>query len=105
MDDDEEEDEKMKDAKNEYEPMINLAINMDILINKLLPIIKLNEKQYKEMFSNVDEEIANKNKEKEEIINDLKKSLNNYKSELELLKTKNEINQSKINDLIRKFNK
>ena len=103
VDDDEEEDEEMKEKEIEYEPMINLTKNMEILINKLLPIIKLNEKQYEEMFSNVDEEIANKNKEQEEIINDLNKSLNNYKSEIGILKTQNELNQAKINDLQEKL--
>ena len=41
---------------------------MEILINKLLPIIKMNEEQYEKMFTNIDEEIANKNKELEDIL-------------------------------------
>ena len=109
--DDDEEDEVMKDVKNsemnekesEFEPMLNLVKNMDIFINKLLPIIKLNEEQYEKLFSNVDEEIANKNKEQEEIINDLNKSLSNYKMEIESLKTQNEINLSKLNELQQKI--
>ena len=109
--DDDEEDEEMKDVKNsemnekesEFEPMLNLVKNMDIFINKLLPIIKLNEEQYEKLFSNVDEEIANKNKEQEEIINDLNKSLSNYKMEIESLKTQNEINLSKLNELQQKI--
>ena len=109
--DDDEEDEEMKDVKknekdekeSEYEPMLNLVNNMEILINKLLPIIKLNEDQYEKLFSNVDEEIANKNKEQEEIINDLNNNLNNYKMELESLKSQNEMNQSKLNELQEKI--
>ena len=109
--DDDEEDVEMNDARKdetnekdyEYEPMINLEKNMKILINKLLPIIKLNEKQYQKIFSNVDEEISSKNKEQEEIINDLNKSLINYKTEIESLKSQNELNQSKINELKEKL--
>ena len=105
--DDDEEDEEMKDVKknekdekeSEYEPMLNLVNNMEMLINKLLPIIKLNEEQYEKLFTNVDEEITNKNKEQEEIINDLNNSLNNYKMELESLKSQNEMNQLKLNEL------
>ena len=99
---DDEEDEEMKDVtekENEYEPIINLNKNIEILINKLLPILKLNEEQYEKMFSNVDEEIANKNKEQEEIINDLNKTLNNYKTEMESLKTQNELYHSQISEL------
>ena len=104
--DDEEEDEEMKDDKKdemdikkiEYEPITNLVKNTEILINKLLPIIKMNEDQYEKMFSNVDEEIASKNKELEDMTNDLNKTLNNYKTEIEMLKTQNEINQAKLNE-------
>jgi len=105
--DDDEEDEEMKDSKKsekdqkeiEYEPLLTLSKNMDILINKLLPIIKLNEEQYEKLFDNVDEEIANKNKEQDEIINDLNNSLNNYKKELETMKIQNEMNVAKISEL------
>ena len=105
---DDEEDEEMKDAtekENEYEPMLTLNKNIELLINKLLPIIKLNEEQYEKMFSNVDEEIANKNKEQEEIINNLNKSLNNYKTEIESLKTQNHLYQSQIEELQTKIEK
>ena len=100
--DDDEEDEEMKD-ESEYEPMLNLVKNMETLINKLLPIIKLNEEQYEKLFINIDEEIASKNKEQEEIINDLNKSLNNYKMEIESIKSQNEINKSKLNELQEKI--
>ena len=103
-DDEKEESNNMKDKKGEkkeveYTPMLRLSKNIDNLINKLMPIIKLNENQYEKLFENVDEEIANKNKEQEDIINDLNKSLNNCKSELESLKTQNELYKSKITDL------
>ena len=104
--DDEEEDEEMKEEKKEeinnkeaeFGPIINLVKNMEVLINKLLPIIKLNDEQYEKIFANVDEEIASKNKELEDMTNDLNKSLNNYKLEIEMLKTQNEINQAKLNE-------
>ena len=109
--DDDEEDVEMKDSKKnekdekekEYEPLLTLTKNMDILINKLLPIIKLNEEQYEKLFGNLDEEIANKNKEQDEIINDLNNSLSSYKTELESMKIQNEINQAKLSDLQEKF--
>ena len=109
--DDDEEDVEMNDVKKdeineknyEYEPMINLEKNIQILINKLLPIIKLNEKQYQKIFSNLDEEIISKNKEQEEIIDDLNKSLINCKTEIESLKTQKELNQSEINKLKEKL--
>ena len=91
----------MKDVKkseNEYGPMLNLVKNLEILINKLLPIIKLNEDQYEKIFTNIDEEIGNKSKEQEELIENLNKNISNYKTEIEELKSKNEINQSKLNE-------
>ena len=110
---DDDEDEEMKDAYKdeinekqiEFEPMLNLSKNMEILINKLLPIIKLSEEQYEKLYANVDEEISNKNKEQEEIINDLTKNLSNYKAEIESLKTQDELNKSKINELNEKLEK
>jgi E3 ubiquitin-protein ligase BRE1 len=105
---DDEEDEEMKDVtekENEYEPIINLNKNTELLINKLLPILKLNKDQYEKMFSNVDEEIASKNKEQEETIKDLNKTLNNYKAEIESLKTQNHLYQSQIDELQEKLEK
>jgi hypothetical protein len=99
---DDEEDEEMKDAnkkENEYEPMLNLNKNIEILINKLLPILKLSEEQYEKMFSNVDEEIASKNKEQEDEINELNKSLSNVKAEFESLKIQTSLYQSQINEM------
>ena len=103
---DDDEDQEMKDEEKdkmnikelEYEPIINLVKNMEILIDKLLPIIKLNEDQYEKLLNNVDEEISSKNKELEDMTNDLNKSLNNYLLEIEKLKTQNEISLSKLNE-------
>ena len=48
-------DEEMKDSNNaeiekekekQYEPMINLSKNLTVLIDNLIPILKLNEEQY-----------------------------------------------------------
>ena len=104
---DDEEEEEMKDQKNEnekeYEPMINLSKNLEILINKLLPIIKLNDAQYEKLFTNIDEEITSRNKELEEKLDNLNKNIFNYKTEIESLKSQNEVYQSKINDLQEKI--
>ena len=104
---DDEEEEEMKEQKNEnekeYEPMINLSKNLEILINKLLPIIKLNDAQYEKLFTNIDEEITNRNKELEEKLDNLNKNIFNYKTEIETLKSQNEVYQSKINDLQEKL--
>ena len=63
-------DEEMKDSQNveneknknkEFEPMINLSKNLTILIDQLIPILKLNETQYENLFPNIDEEIAKRN--------------------------------------------
>ena len=108
----EEEEESKKDEKKiskdfdnekEYKPIISLNKNVEILIEKLLSILKLNDGQYEKIFSNLDEEIDKKNQEQEKIINDLNTSLNKYKSELESIKSKNEIYLSKINELEAKF--
>ena len=105
-------DEEMKDAKNienekskdkmknkEYEPMINLSKNLTNLIDNLIPILKLNETQYENLFSNIDDEIAKRNKELEEISDELNKNLTNTKLNLEKLKSENVLQSSKISDL------
>ena len=105
-------DEEMKDAKNlenekskdkmknkEYEPMINLSKNLTILIDNLIPILKLNETQYENLFSNIDDEIAKRNKELEEISDELNKNLTNTKLNLEKLKSENVLQSSKISEL------
>ena len=96
----------MKDQANlenekekEFEPMINLSKNITLLINNLLPILKLNEEQYEKIFLNADDELLKKNKELEEMFDDLNKNLTNYKTNLENLKSQNEINISKIKNL------
>ena len=82
-------DEEMKDAneknkdknKNkEYEPMVNLSRNLTFLIDNLIPILKLNETQYENLFSNIDEEIAK--------LSNVKLNLDKYKSENVLQLTK-----------------
>jgi DNA repair exonuclease SbcCD ATPase subunit len=100
------EDEEMKDQANlenekekEFEPMINLSKNITLLINNLLPILKLNEEQYEKIFLNADDELLKKNKELEDMFDDLNKNLTNYKTNLENLKSQNEINISKIKNL------
>ena len=99
-------DEEMKDSQDlekekekEYEPLINLSKNMDLFINNLIPVIKLNEEQYEKIFPNVDDDIAKRNKELEEMLDDLNKNLTNYKTNLEKIKSENILNKSKITDL------
>ena len=99
-------DEEMNDSQNlekekekEYEPLINLSKNLNLFINNLIPILLLNEEQYEKLFPNVDEDIAKRNKELEESLEDLNKNLTNYKTNLENIKSENEINKSKIIDL------
>ena len=99
-------DEEMKDSQDvekekekEYEPLINLSKNMDLFINNLFPVIKLNEEQYEKIFPNVDDDIAKRNKELEEMLDDLNKNLTNYKTNLEKMKSENILNKSKITDL------
>ena len=92
-----------KEIEKEYEPMINLSTNLNILINNLLPIIKLNESQYEKIFLNVDEEITKRNKELEELLDDLNTNMSKYKTDLERYKSDNELNISKIADLEEKM--
>ena len=101
-------DEEMKDAneknkdknKNkEYEPMINLSRNLTFLIDNLIPILKLNETQYENLFSNIDEEIAKRNKELEEISDELNKNLSNVKLNLDKYKSENILQLTKISNL------
>jgi len=99
-------DEEMKDSQDvekekekEYEPLINLSKNMDLFINNLIPVIKLSEEQYEKIFPNVDDDIAKRNKELEEMLDDLNKNLTNYKTNLEKIKSENILNKSKITDL------
>ena len=99
-------DEEMNDSQNlekekekDYEPLINLSKNLNLFINNLIPILLLNEEQYEKLFPNVDEDIAKRNKELEESLEDLNKNLTNYKTNLENIKSENEINKSKIIDL------
>lgn len=99
-------DEEMKDSQDlekekekEFEPLINLSKNMDLFINNLIPILKLNEEQYEKIFPNVDEDISKRNKELEEMLEDLNKNLTNYKTNLEKMKSENILNKSKITDL------
>ena len=102
------EDEEMKDAneknkdknKNkEYEPMVNLSRNLTFLIDNLIPILKLNETQYENLFSNIDEEIAKRNKELEEISDELNKNLSNVKLNLDKYKSENVLQLTKISNL------
>ena len=72
--------EKEKEKEKQYEPLINLSKNLTVLIDNLIPILKLNEEQYEKIFLNIDEEIAKKNKELEERIDDLNKNLINHKT-------------------------
>ena len=101
-------DEEMKDAneknkdknKNkEYEPMVNLSRNLTFLIDNLIPILKLNETQYENLFSNIDEEIAKRNKELEEISDELNKNLSNVKLNLDKYKSENVLQLTKISNL------
>ncbi len=101
-------DEEMKDAnggnkdknKNkEYEPLVNLSRNLTFLIDNLIPILKLNETQYEILFSNVDEEIAKRNKELEEISDELNKNLSNVKLNLDKYKSENILQLTKISNL------
>ena len=101
-------DEEMKDAnggnkdknKNkEYEPLVNLSRNLTFLIDNLIPILKLNETQYENLFSNVDEEIAKRNKELEEISDELNKNLSNVKLNLDKYKSENVLQLTKISNL------
>ena len=101
-------DEEMKDAneknkdknKNkEYEPMVNLSRNLTFLIDNLIPILKLNETQYENLFSNIDEEIAKRNKELEEISDELNKNLSNVKLNLDKYKSENILQLTKISNL------
>ena len=103
-------DEEMKDAQDlekekekEYEPLINLSKNMDLFINNLIPLLKLNEEQYEKIFPNIDDDIAKRNKELEERLDDLSKNLTNYKTNLEKIKAENILNISKISDLEEKI--
>ena len=102
------EDEEMKDAnggnkdknKNkEYEPLVNLSRNLTFLIDNLIPILKLNETQYENLFSNIDEEIAKRNKELEEISDELNKNLSNVKLNLDKYKSENVLQLTKISNL------
>ena len=88
-----------KETEKEYEPMLNLSNNLNILISKLLPILKLNEEQYEKIFQNIDEEIVKKNKDLEEMIDELNKSMTQYKTDLEKYKSENEIKISKLSEL------
>ena len=99
-------DEEMKDSQDlekemekEYEPLINLSKNMDLFINNLIPILKLNDEQYEKIFPNVDDDIAKRNKELEDMMSDLNKNLANYKTNLEKITSQNILNLSKISDL------
>jgi len=101
-------DEEMKDAnggnkdknKNkEYEPLVNLSRNLTFLIDNLIPILKLNETQYENLFSNIDEEIAKRNKELEEISDELNKNLSNVKLNLDKYKSENVLQLTKISNL------
>ena len=101
-------DEEMKDAneknkdknKNkEYEPLVNLSRNLTFLIDNLIPILKLNETQYENLFSNIDEEIAKRNKELEEISDELNKNLSNVKLNLDKYKSENILQLTKISNL------
>ena len=101
-------DEEMKDAneknkdknKNkEYEPLVNLSRNLTFLIDNLIPILKLNESQYENLFSNIDEEIAKRNKELEEISDELNKNLSNVKLNLDKYKSENVLQLTKISNL------
>ena len=78
---------------------MNLSKNMDLFINNLIPILKLNEEQYEKIFPNVDDDLAKRNKELEEMLEDLNKNLTNYKTNLEKMKSENILNKSKITDL------
>ena len=101
-------DEEMKDAnggnkdknKNkEYQPLVNLSRNLTFLIDNLIPILKLNETQYENLFSNIDEEIAKRNKELEEISDELNKNLSNVKLNLDKYKSENVLQLTKISNL------
>ena len=49
--------EKEKEKEKQYEPLINLSKNIDILLNNLIPVLLLNDDKYKKLFSNIDDEI------------------------------------------------
>ena len=91
--------EKEKEKEKQYEPLINLSKNLDILLNNLIPVLLLNDDKYKKLFSNIDDEIVNKNKELEETLEELNNNLTNYKTNLEKIKSENILNKSKISDL------
>ena len=65
----------------------------------LIPILKLNETQYENLFSNIDEEIAKRNKELEEISDELNKNLSNVKLNLDKYKSENVLQLTKISNL------
>ena len=90
---------KDKNKNKEYEPMVNLSRNLTFLIDNLIPILKLNETQYENLFSNVDEEIAKRNKELEEISDELNKNLSNVKLNLDKYKSENVLQLTKISNL------
>ena len=98
-DDEEMKDVNEKNKNKEYEPMINLSRNLTFLIDNLIPILKLNETQYENLFSNIDDEIAKRNKELEEISDELNKNLSNVKLNLEKYKSENVLQISKISNL------
>ena len=96
--------EEMKDSQEnekekEYEPLINLSKNLTSLINNLIPILSLNEEQYEKIFSNLEDDMAKRNKELETLLDDLNKNLTNYKTNLEKIKSENILNISKISEL------
>ena len=96
--------EEMKDSQEnekekEYEPLINLSKNLTSLINNLIPILLLNEEQYEKIFSNLEDDMAKRNKELETLLDDLNKNLTNYKTNLEKIKSENILNISKISEL------
>ena len=90
---------KDKNKNKEYEPMVNLSRNLTFLIDNLIPILKLNETQYENLFSNIDEEIAKRNKELEEISDELNKNLSNVKLNLDKYKSENVLQLTKISNL------
>ena len=64
VDDEEEVDEEKNKEKNipDFEPIKKFTKLMDTFINKLVPLIKLNQKQFEKLFNNLENDIINKNK-------------------------------------------
>ena len=101
VDDEEEVDEEKNKEKNipDFEPIKKFTKLMDTFINKLVPLIKLNQKQFEKLFNNLENDIINKNKLLEDSKSIQSKEINRLKLEKEHLKTQSEIYQSKINEI------